>query len=104
MNEKELEKLIIQYNKLAEKVNSAIKKKNCIERINEASFQRHLAWHDLEDITDEMRSRYFKETDIYKNQYEYLVCYIRETKESLFDIGIKINEIQFSLYGFCVVA
>jgi hypothetical protein len=104
MNEKELERLIIRYNKLADKVNLAIKKKNCIERINEASYQKHLAWRELEDITDEMRSKYFKETDVYKNQYEYIVDYISESKEILLDISIKINEIQFSLYRFCVVA
>lgn len=41
-----------------------------------------------------MRSKYFKETDVYKNQYEYLVDYISESKESLLDVSIKINEIQ----------
>jgi len=91
MNEKELRTLITQHNKLARKINLAIKKRDCIDRIVGDSYRKHIT-QDQEDIAD-----------IYRNQFEYLINYISKTEDDLLDIDIKINGIQLRLYGVCVI-
>ena len=93
------QQLIKQHNKIVDKYNLQKRKQKCIERINEASFNKYLD-KPYNQISDIDRENYEKASNPFHNAWEETQNQQYILEELIFDIESKIHDLEFRNQGW----